>query len=105
MKRFVVIEVGDQGPMKAWGQELMSTRHKEAVESLIPEGVDREIVAAFVLEGKKYLAWFMDASGEINPPDMNMQVNKDHAEVKRAAEFKNRTEGEILYDLGQESEP
>jgi hypothetical protein len=104
MKRFVVIEVGDQEPMKAWGKELMSTRHKEAVASLIPEGVDREVVAAFELEGKKYLAWFVDALGEIRPPDMNMQVNKDHAEAKRAAEFKNRTEGEILYDLRQEPE-
>ena len=103
MKKFVVIEVTDQEPMRQWGKELMSTRHAEAVASLIPEGVSREVVAAFELEGKKYLAWYMDAPGEVRPADMNMQVNKDHQQIKKACGFKNRVEGEVLYDLPSES--
>ena len=100
MKKFVVIEVTDQEPMRQWGKELMSTRHAEALASLVPEGVDRETVATFELDGKKYLACFMD--GEMRPADMDMQVNKDHQEVKKACGFKDRVEGEVLYDLRQE---
>ncbi len=95
-KEFCIIEVKDDAAIKEWGAILSGPRHEEARDAIRGECVDTEIVGYFELEGKKYLAFFMD--GEINTPDYTVPINKEHRDILRSV-FVKKTQGEVLYDL------
>lgn len=97
MKELTLVEITDEEPMKEWAKKLMGDRKQEAVESLKGEKVEQETVFLIKIENKNYLAFYM--KGEMLPSDMNLKVNKDHAEVKARSGFQRRIDGTLLYDL------
>lgn len=80
-----------------WGTQLMGERHKEALESLLPEKVTKEVVFTFSLEGKTYAAFYVE--GEALRADMSLSVNQDHQRVKNAVFLDKRVKADLCYDL------
>lgn len=96
MRELSLIEINDDKAIKEWGRELMGTYYADAIESIKREKVIDECVFYLELDGKKYLAFYME--GEMLPADMTMEVNKKHREVMLAIR-KRRVDGELLYAL------
>jgi len=96
-KELTLIEIKDDKPFKEWATQIMSTRRQEAIDSLEYEGVDQETVFFIELEGRKYLAFYLEGE-RLDPSDKTVQINKDHRAVMDAIRIR-RKDGELLYNL------
>lgn len=88
--------------MKEWASKLMSTRHQEAVDSLEYEGIRQESCFFITIDGKKFLAFYIEGES-IRPSDKTLQINRDHRAVMESIRIR-RIDGELLYAISAPNE-
>jgi hypothetical protein len=98
MKReLTLFEINDDRPIKEWARELMGKHHHEAEKTLAEEDVIQETVFYLELEGKKYLAFYMEGTN-FKPSNPDKEINRKHKEILQSIKV-GRFDAELLYDL------
>lgn len=97
-KELTLIEISDDVAIRAWAKELMTTRKREAIESIEVEKVEKEIVFIIEIDQKKFLAFYME--GEMLPADINMPINQEHRKILKSIRTR-AIDAELLYELSQ----
>lgn len=90
------MEINSEKPVKKWAKEVMGKRYEEALASIEQEKVTQETVFYFELYGRKFLAFYIE--GDALPPDMTMQINRDHRNVMDQIKIK-KIKGKLIYSI------
>ena len=96
-KELTLIEISDDSPIKEWATILMGERNAEARATLEAEGVIAESCFYFDIDGKKYLAFYMEGD-QIIPGNKDIPINKKHQEVIQSIKLR-RKDATLLYSL------
>ena len=96
-KQLTLIEINDEKPIKEWASILMGERNAEARATLEAEGVTTESCFYFDIDGKKYLAFYMEGD-QIITGNQDVPINKEHQEIIQRIKIR-RKSADLLYSL------
>lgn len=81
---------------RAWCNELETSFHEDALDSLKQEQIFQEAAFLFEIKGEFYVLGFMD--GECLPADMTKEVNIKHKQAKEEC-LERVSDITVLYNL------
>lgn len=85
---------------RAWCNELRTSFHEDAIESLKQEQVIQEAAFLFEIAGEYYVLGFMDGEGLL--ADMTKEVNIKHKKAKEEC-LERVSDIELLYNIKTET--
>ena len=81
--------------LREWTKKLSTMYRKEALQTLIEENVERELLTVFEMNGSHYIFGFMD--GECLPAK-DSDLNRSHKDIMKEC-LEPVSKAEVLYDL------